>query len=50
MDEVTREHLNQVVKYLCENHHPHTTIIVECNWWEMLGWIEAQTITEHIRD
>ena len=50
MNETTQYYLDLIVQYMCENHHPHTKIIIECDWWEIVEWIESQKITKHIKD
>ena len=44
------EIMDHAVKYLCDNHHPHTKIIVECDWYEVVEWLKSGKITKHIRD
>ncbi len=44
------ELLEKLVKYLCENHHPHTKIIIECDHWEIVEWSEWMKVTKFIRD
>lgn len=40
-----------LIKYLCENHHPHVTIIVTPTGAELLeGKISTGEITEHLKD
>jgi hypothetical protein len=36
-----------LIKYLCENHHPHTKIVVTCTNAELL---EGKMTTGHIED
>ncbi len=50
IDESTRYYLDEIVKYLCNNYHPHTKFIVECDWRELVEWLENQKIFNHIKD
>lgn len=45
-----RELCEPLVKYLNENHHPHTTIIINPTGWEILEWIRCCKILEFIKD
>jgi hypothetical protein len=39
-----------LVKFLCDNHHPHTKIIITCNTVELLEGIRGADISEFLRD
>lgn len=43
-------HIRWVIKYLCDNHNPHTKIIVECDRYDILEWVKWVPIAEYIRD
>lgn len=42
--------MQEAVKYLCEEQNPHTKIIVDCSWYEIVQWVASETITEYIKD
>lgn len=42
--------MDEVVKYMCENHHPHTKLIVDCTGWEILEWVETKKVEQYIKD
>jgi len=42
--------IKPVVEYLCNNHHPHTHIIIECDGFELSEWCISGRITEYIKD
>ena len=44
------ELIKPVVKYLNENHHPHTKIIIEPAWYELMEGIKSEIIEEYIVD
>lgn len=29
----------EMIKYIAENHHPHTTVIIDCGKAELLGGV-----------
>ena len=39
-----------LVKFLCDNHHPHTKIIITCNTVELLEGICGDNVSEFLRD
>lgn len=39
-----------LIKYLCENHHPHTKVIVDCNSAEMVEGLMTMGTNDYVRD
>ncbi len=39
-----------LVRHLCENHHPHTTIVVTCTGAELMETMSSESIKEFIKD
>lgn len=39
-----------VIKYLNNNNHPHTKIIIDCTWWELFEWIKSMWTNEFLKD
>lgn len=39
-----------LIKYLCENHHPHTKVIVDCTTAELVEGVMTEHTTEYVRD
>ena len=50
MNETIKYYLEEIVAYMNEKYHPHTKIIIEQDWWELVEWIEGQSITKYIKD
>ena len=48
--ELLNELAKPLVKYLNDNHHPHTKIILECDGFELVEGIVSRKITEFIKD
>lgn len=40
----------QLIKYLCENHHPHTTIIITPTSAEIVEGVKAFTEYRFLKD
>lgn len=39
-----------VIKWLCENHHPHHTVVITCDRAELSEGKMSVRITEYIQD
>jgi len=50
MEKTFEEVVKEVMKWLAENHHPHTTIIITATDAELVEGIECVSTTEFIRD
>ena len=40
----------EMIKYLCDNHHPHTHVVIDCNSAVLAESAIAFTTDEFIRD
>ena len=50
MEKTFEEVIKEVMKWLAENHHPHTTIIVTSTSAELVEGIESVNTLEFIKD
>jgi len=39
-----------VIKYLNDNYHPHTKIIIDSDSWELVEWLKCVNISNHIKN
>ena len=42
--------VDAVIKYLCENHHPHTSVYIDCTHAELSEGCMCYVTEEHIKD
>lgn len=40
----------EMIKYLCENHHPHTHVIIDCTTAEISEGISCVNTEEYLKD
>ena len=50
MEKTFEEVIKDVMKWLAENHHPHTTIIITSTNAELVEGIESVVTDEFIKD